>query len=129
MSEVDNQLAYIVTRVRATIGDLLGIFSDGNPALTVEPPKDLRRKSASGLMVTIQREPIGKTVRVSGGAFSDQYYLLTLLNFDRESVDLSTASRRLKLEFVVDRAIHSPATDEAYEQIAFWICSPVFITN
>ncbi|MBW4460440.1 MAG: hypothetical protein KME47_09395 [Nodosilinea sp. WJT8-NPBG4] len=125
----DYQLAAIVNRVRAVVGDLLGTFSDGQPSLTVEPPEDTRRKSANGLMVTIQREPIGKNTRVSGGAFADQYYLTTLINFDRSSVKLSTASRRLKLEFVVDRAIHSPATDESYEQIVFWICSPVFITN
>lgn len=125
----DYQLANIVNRTRQILDGLIGTFSDNQPALTVEPPEDLRRKSANGLMVTIQREPIGKPIRVTGGAFSEQYYLLSLINFSRESLDLSIASRRIKLEFVVDRAIHSPATDESYEQIVFWICSPVFITN
>ena len=126
----DDQLAYIVKRIKIILSDLLGTFSDGRQAITVEPPEDKRRKSTTGLQCSIDRHPHGKSTRVSpASVFNDQYYKVTLINFDRSSLNLSEATRRMLFEFTqYKQPVHSPASDETYEQTTFCIYSPIFLS-
>ena len=119
----------IVMRLKRCIGDLLGTFSDGRLALTVEPPEDRRKSTTTGLFCGIQGVPMGESNRVSGGVFNDHYYPVKLINFDRESAKLSEAKRRIELEFTIDgTSIYIPASDQNYEQCTFRICSPTFVS-
>ena len=126
----DEILIPLVKKLRAEISDLLGQFSDGQPALTVEPPEDVRRNSVSGLFCGVDRFLMGRSDRVSGGAHKDAYTRVTLVNYDRQSVNLVEASNRIEATFNQLRPpVHSPSSDDVYEQIVFSLYSPYFLTR
>lgn len=128
---VDDQLKFIIDRLRIVLDELIGEFSDGREAIAVEPPEDDRRKSTTGIQISIPRQPMGRLSRLSRGeVYKDQYYQVTLINFDRSSPNMAEATRRIELEFVLKGApIYTPATSENYEQCVFNICSPTVIHN
>ncbi|MDV3348091.1 hypothetical protein QGP82_05280 [Leptothoe sp. LEGE 181152] len=124
----DEILIPLATQLRDEIGDLLGQFSDGEPAFTVEPPEDVRRNSVTGLFCGIDRFPMGSSDRVSGGAHKNGYTRVTLVNYDRQSVNLVEAANRIETTFNQFRQpIHSPSSDDVYEQIVFSLYSPYFL--
>ncbi|NEZ66654.1 hypothetical protein D0962_28500 [Leptolyngbyaceae cyanobacterium CCMR0082] len=124
----DEILIPLATQLRDEIGDLLGQFSDGEPAFTVEPPEDVRRNSVTGLFCGIDRFPMGSSDRVSGGAHKNGYTRVTLVNYDRQSVNLVEAANRIEATFNQFRpSIHSPSSDDVYEQIVFSLYSPYFL--
>lgn len=126
----DEILIPLVTQLRTEISDLLGQFSDGSTALTVEPPEDVRRNSVTGLFCGVDRFLMGGSDRVSGGAHKNAYTRVTLVNYDRQSVNLVEATNRIEATFTqFYQPVHSPSSDDVYEQIVFSLHSPYFLVS
>ena len=119
----------IVTRLKRCIGDLLGTFSDGRPALTVEGAEDRRKSTTTGLFCGIRDVQKGTPSRVSGGSYIDGYYDVILIDFDRENPKIPVAKRLIELEFTIKGTpIVLNPSDQNYGQCIFRICSPTFVS-
>lgn len=105
-------------------GGVLGTLQPGNlPAIAVEPGPQ-QGTSVSGLLVVVNRVPLGTSEPLTGGVvYHPDEYVLRLINYATDS-KLATALRLLEVEFITSRKIYMPPTSTAREQARIHLFIP-----
>lgn len=128
------ELKALVSSLKTILKDQLGTYSNGQPAIWVEPPKISENLTCKGLEVVIQRyqNPLRTLNLINNQGFEnfDWIITLTLYNNDPKSiVILDTAVDLIRRNYPRNRRRINPYHEDMYPQITILLnFSQVFNT-
>ncbi len=115
-------LKELVNTLKTLLKDELGTFSNGLPAIWVEPPGIPQDLSCNGLQVVIQRfkNPLQTLNLVNNQAFENFDWVIIITLYDRslEQVDkLESAILKIRQQFPRNRRRINPYNEDFYPQV------------
>lgn len=125
------ELSYLVSEISDLISSELGRFKSSDSfwnnrvSIYVEPPQVPAAVRCEGLQCIIQRSPLGFPENASSKQkHFDRIWVVRLVNFDPNSIQLSSAADKIQRRFNIRRYVYIPATEMTREAAEIQIYDP-----